>query len=395
MSTEVLTRNRDAISVKKNMSSHPKADRNLLILFSVVVLDLIGFGVVVPILPFYAQQYGASATILGILLASYSGMQFLFSSVWGRLSDHIGRKNVLLLTMGGSAVGLFILGTAHSLVMLFVGRILAGIFAANVSVASAYITDITTEENRTKGMGMIGAAFGVGFLLGPALGGALSKQGYHVPILTAAGLSIANMIYASWRLKEPARHHHVEAIKTKVLADKYVLKMCILYLVFTLGVTQLESVFAFFMKDKFGFDAMHVAYILALMALVMIGVQGGGIRSLSKKYGEKKLLLVGSLILTTAFMFVPLLSQVSFLLIPLTLSSFGRGIAQPAMMSLVSKKASPHMRGSVMGTFQASASLGRVVGPFVAGVLYDQWHASPFYLASILLVIVMGISISL
>lgn len=377
------------------MSSHPKADRALLILFSVVVLDLIGFGVVVPILPFYAQQYGANATVLGILLASYSAMQFLFSSVWGRLSDHIGRKKVLILTIGGSAIGLFILGTAHSLVMLFAGRILAGIFAANISVASAYITDITTEENRAKGMGLIGAAFGVGFLLGPALGGALSKQGYHVPILTAAALSLCNMAYASWKLKEPERHHHIEAIKTKVLANKSVLKMCVLYLIFTLGVTQLESIFAFFMKDKFGFDAMHVAYILAAMALVMIGVQGGGIRSLSKKYGEKKLLLVGAFILAIAFLFVPSSSRVPLLLIPLALSSLGRGIAQPSMMSLVSKKASPHMRGSVMGTFQASASLGRVIGPFFAGVLYDHWQASPFYLASFLLIVVIGVSITL
>ena len=150
-----------------------KSRSSLLILFSVVVLDLIGFGIVVPILPFYAEKYGANATILGLLLMSYAMMQFLFATLWGRLSDRIGRKKVLLLTMGGSVLGLLVLGLANSLALLFAGRILSGIFGANISVASAYVTDVTTPENRAKGMGMIGAAFGIGFILGPALGGAL------------------------------------------------------------------------------------------------------------------------------------------------------------------------------------------------------------------------------
>ncbi len=381
----------------------PVSNRNLLILFSVVVLDLIGFGVVVPILPFYAEQYGASATVLGLLLTSYSAMQFAFSSLWGRLSDRIGRKKTLLLTIAGSAVSLVLVGLADSLVLLFAGRILSGIFAANISVASAYVTDVTTEESRSKGMGLIGAAFGIGFLLGPAMGGVLSSRGYHVPILAAAALSALNFFYALWRLPEPARHHRPslspnlskdEAVETRVLFHPQVFKLCSIHFLFTVGVNQLESVFAFFMMRRFGYDAMHVAYILALMALIMILIQGGLIRALTEKYGETLLLVAGSLLLAASFAFVPWSPTVALLLLPLGIASVGRGISQPALMSLVSKKSPPHMRGAVMGTFQASASLGRVIGPVIAGVLFDQGMALPFYAAAGLMACVFLISLN-
>lgn len=372
------------------------SNRSLFILFSVIVLDLIGFGVVMPILPFYAKEFGANATVLGLLLTSYSAMQFVFSSLWGKLSDRIGRKKVMLMTIAGSSASLLLVGLADTLVLLFVGRILSGIFAANISVASAYVTDVTTEENRSKGMGMIGAAFGVGFLLGPALGGVLSSHSYYLPILVAAGLSTLNLVYAAWRLPEPARHHHPEeAIETRVLSQPAILKLCSLYFLFTLAVTQLESTFAFFMMKRFGYDAMHVAYILALMALIMVAIQGGLIRSLTQKYGENLLLISGSLLLAGAFAFVPSSPTVTLLLLPLGFASVGRGIGQPALMSLASKKSSSHNRGAVMGTFQASASLGRVFGPVVAGALFDQGIPFPFYLAAILMAAVFVLALNL
>jgi DHA1 family tetracycline resistance protein-like MFS transporter len=299
--------------------------------------------------------------------------------------------------MGGTCLGLILTGIADTLLLVFVGRILSGIFAANISVASAYVADITTEENRSKGMGMIGAAFGIGFLLGPALGGTLSHYGYHVPILTAAILTAVNMIYASLRLTEPKRHHThpEEIIQTKVLSHRPILKICLVYFIFTLGVTQLESIFAFFMMDRFQYDAMHVAYILAMMALVMVAIQGGLIRILTQKYGENLLFISGVMILSFAFFLIPKSASVPLLLLPLSFAAVGRGISQPSLLSLISKKAPPHMRGAVMGTFQASASLGRVVGPALAGLFYDQWQASPFYFAAILMVAVFLISMNL
>lgn len=376
------------------MSIHPSPRQSLLVLFSVVVLDLIGFGIVVPILPFYAKQYGANATILGLLLASYSAMQFLFSPIWGRLSDRIGRKKVLLVTIAGSALSLTLLGTANSLALLFVGRLLSGAFAANISVASAYVSDVTTEENRAKGMGLIGAAFGIGFLLGPALGGILSRHGYHVPLLAAAGLSLLNLVYAFVQLPEPTHHHHVEEkIKTSLLKDHpALLRLCLVSFVFTVAVNQLESTFAFFMMQRFAYDAIHVSYILAMMALIMVGIQGGLIRILSQRYGEIFLLIAGSLMLTVSFAAVPWSPTVALLLLPLGIASVGRAISQPALMSLVSKKSPPHRRGAVMGTFQASASLGRVIGPMIAGYLFDLSIPYPFYLAGALMVVVFALA---
>lgn len=371
-------------------------NRSLWILFSVVAVDLIGFGIVVPILPFYAEQYGANGAILGLLLTSYAAMQFLFSSFWGKLSDRIGRKKVILLTLVGSSFSLLLLGLAHSLLFLFIGRLLSGIFAANISVASAYVADVTTDENRSKGMGLIGAAFGVGFLIGPALGGILSSHSYATPILFASFLTVVNIIYAFFGLKEPERHQQAPetvidrtAIKTAVLSNKTIFKICLIYFVFTVSVSQLESIFAFTMKDSFFYSAKQVAYLLALMAFIMIAIQGGLIRSLTRLFGETRLLIAGTLLLTLAFFFLPRMATVSLLIIPLVVASIGRGLAQPSLMSLVSKKATPQMRGAVMGTFQASASLGRVVGPLAAGLLYDQWHSSPYYLAAGLMGIVV------
>ncbi len=359
---------------------------SLAILFSVIVLDLIGFGIMIPILPFYAEEYGANATTLGFLLTSYAGMQFLFSPFWGRLSDRWGRKKILLLTMTGSSLGLLILGLANSLPMLFIGRIFSGIFGANISVATAYVSDVTTEENRAKGMGLIGAAFGIGFILGPALGGILSIHSYATPILFAAGLSALNVVYAWRRLGESRSGQTRTPLGIlKTLQLPAVSTLCLLNLLFTLGVTQLESTFAFFMKDRFGYDAKHVAYVLVLMALIMVLVQGGLIRRLAPRFGEKKLLISGALILALAFIFVPTSPNVAWLLFPLSIASLGRGICQPSLLSLASKSADPAIQGSVMGTFQSAASLARVIGPTVAGLLYDQNTSLPFYCAATLI----------
>lgn len=366
------------------------SNKPLLILFSVIVLDLIGFGIVIPILPFYAETYGANATILGLLLTSYAGMQFLFSPVWGKLSDKIGRKKVLLITMVGAIGGMIVLGSAPNLMWLFIGRIISGIFGANISVATAYVSDITTEENRAKGMGLIGAAFGVGFVLGPALGGLLSVYGYSIPIYFAAGLGLINVFYAKQRL--PESHPATTATKPRLLEflrGPGILKFCVLNLLFTASVTQLEAVFAFFMMDRFSYDAVHVAYVLVFMAMIMVLVQGGLIRRLVPRFGEKKLLLVGALFLVIAYVAIPKSHSVAWLLLPLSIASMGRGVAQPSLLSMVSKLATPEERGAVMGSFQSAASLARIIGPVIAGILYDQNLPYPFYFAA-LLMIAMG-----
>lgn len=370
------------------------ADRSrapLAILFSVVIVDLIGFGIVMPVLPFWATDLGANGWTYGLIQSSYALSQFLLAPVWGRVSDRFGRRPVLLVTIAGTSASLAWLGMAESLTGLFAARILAGGFAANISVASAYITDVTDDHERTRWMGMLGASFGIGFLLGPAIGGLLAPYGYAVPMLAAAGLAALNFVLAVFLLQEPPRHHSPERglSRLEVLRDPAVRRICLAYLFFALAVTQLENMFPLYMKDAFGFDARGVAWLLVGMAVLMGGIQGGAMRSLAARYSERSLVLVGSLLMAAAFLLVPVAPTVSVLLLPLGVSAVGRAIAQPSLMSLVSFEANVESRGAVMGTFQSMASLARIFGPAVAGLLYDQNHDWPFWLAGLLMVVVV------
>lgn len=371
-------------------SSAQGSRSTLFILLSIVVVDLIGFGIVMPVLPFYARDFGVTATTLGLLMMSYAAAQFVCAPLWGRLSDRVGRRPVILFSVAGTSASLLFFGLAESILWLFVARVLAGGFAANVSVASAYISDVTNEDERTRWMGMLGASFGVGFILGPIIGGLLSPLGYRVPMLVAAGLAFINLIYAAFSLKEPDRHVDrgataVSASRFSVLRGPEVRRLCLIYFVYSIAVSQLETIFAFFMIDRFEFDALEVAWIFVGMAIVMGGIQGGGMKPLSARYSEKQLVVTGSLLLGLGFVLLPSAPTWAVLLLPLALAAVGRAITQPPLMSLTSMVATSDTRGVVMGTFQSSASLARVVGPVLAGLLYDVAEPGPFYLAAALM----------
>jgi MFS family permease len=367
------------------------ARRGLAVLFSVVIVDLVGFGIVMPALPFWAREFGADATILGLLMSAYAVAQFLCAPLWGRLSDRIGRRPVLLGTIAGTAAAMLGVGLAPSLAWLFVARFAAGAFAANVSVASAYISDVTAPAERTRWMGMLGASFGVGFVLGPAIGGLLQPFGHAVPMLVAAGLAAVNWVIALARLVEPERHAPGAAApggRLGVLRDPVVRRITLANLVFSLAVTQLETLFAYFMMDRFAWDMRRVGLLLAGMAVVMGAIQGGGMKALSARVPERSLVVGGVLLLAIGFGGVPFAGSVALLLLPLLLAAVGRAIAQPALLSLASQAARPDQRGVVMGAFQSSASLARIVGPTLGGLLYDVSLPAPFWLASVLLLFV-------
>ncbi|MCZ6783297.1 MAG: MFS transporter [Proteobacteria bacterium] len=360
-------------------------------MFGVVVVDLIGFGIVMPVLPFYAEEYGASATTLGLLLAVYAAAQFVFAPLWGRLSDRIGRRRVMILTVAGTAVSLGALALADTLAGVFAARLLAGVFAANVGVASAYISDVTADDERTRWMGMLGASFGVGFLLGPAIAFALAPWGYRAPLVAAACLAAINVLLVVAALREPAQHAGGSAgrmSRRDVLRDPLLRRLCGVNLLFSIAVTQLETVFAFFMMDRFDYDLREVALVFAGMAVLMGGIQGGGMRALAARFSERGLVVTGSMVLGAAFLLVPQSPTVPVLLVPLALAAAGRAILQPSLLSLTSLTAPPESRGVVLGTFQSAASLARVVGPVAAGWLYDQTQAAPFWLAGCLLAVV-------
>jgi MFS family permease len=371
----------------------------LVSVFGVVIVDLVGFGIVMPILPFWAREYGASATTLGWLAATYAAAQFLFAPLWGALSDRAGRRPVLLGTIAGTTLSLALLALANGIAMLFAARLLAGLFAANFSVASAYVSDVTPPEQRTGRMALLGACFAIGFTLGPALAGPLSLLGVHAPIVVAAALSAANLVYAWLRLAEPEKLDVAGAAdaappeaargpRFAALADPRVRAIALANLAFSLAVTQLESMFQYFMVDRFGWNAFRVSLLLVAMAVVMGGVQGG-MRRIVPRFGEARLVVAGALAMAAAFALIPEMTSVALLLLPLALSAIGRAIAQPSMMGLVSRAAHAGNRGAVMGAFASMASLARVFGPIAAGWLYDRDIAYPFWLAALFVSLVL------
>jgi MFS family permease len=372
------------------MSAPPVAParRGLGVLFAVVIVDLVGFGVVMPVLPFWAQEFGADAVAFGLLQSSYAVAQLVCAPLWGRLSDRVGRRPVLLSTIAGTALAMLATGLAPSLAWLFAARLLAGGFAANISVAAAYIADVTLPEERTRWMGLLGASFGIGFVLGPAIGGLLAPYGHAVPMFFTAGLAAVNWGVAALRLVEPVRHEAAErgGRRFALLRNPALRAVVLANLAFSLAVTQLETFFAYLMKDRFGWGASQFAWILVAMAIVMGGIQGGGMKALSARYPERRLVVAGVIVLAFGFAGVPLAPTVALLLLPLLLAAVGRAIAQPALLSLASQAARPEQRGAVMGAFQSSASLARVLGPALGGMLYAVALPYPFWLASALLV---------
>jgi DHA1 family tetracycline resistance protein-like MFS transporter len=379
-------------------SEIPRPRSTLPILFSVIIVDLIGFGIVVPVLPYITQDHGLNQAMLGLLLASYAAMQFIFAPIWGRLSDRVGRRPVMLATILGSSACLLLLGLTDSIVGLFVARILGGAFAANISVATAYLSDVTDESERTRWMGMVGASFGIGFLLGPPIGGVLALHDYSTPMIVAAGMAAINFGFAFFRLREPERHISRESgAKSRDLmrGNKSLQRFFAVNLFFCLAVAQLESMFVPFVRDRFQYDPLQAAMIMFAMAFVMGGIQGGGMKALAGRFGEKQLVIVGIGLMTVAFAAVPFIHAVPLLMVPLLISAVGRAISQPSLMSMVSLTATANQRGEVMGTFQSAASLARAIGPLVAGLLYDHNTVLPFLLASVFtgVAIVIGLGL--
>jgi DHA1 family tetracycline resistance protein-like MFS transporter len=359
----------------------------LIVIFTTVFIDLVGFGIVIPVLPFYAEGtvFNATPRMVGLLFASYSVMQLIFSPVLGGLSDKYGRRPVLLISIIGTGIGFLVLGFAQTLFMLFLGRILDGITGGNISTAQAYIADITTQENRAKGMGLIGAAFGLGFILGPAIGGILSRWGIQVPFFFAAALCFANSLRLYFRLPEtvtpdhPAKHLAGARSFRKVLVSlkqprlSFVL---IIYFLFIVAFSIMTTAFSLFTMFRFGYDAQHTGYLFAYVGLIAVIIQGGLIGRLVKRFGELPLVIFGALCFAISLFAVPFVGPaaggLAALLVGGGVFSMGNSLAGPALTSLASKSVGPAEQGAVLGVTQSVASLARAVGPFLAAVLINS-----------------------
>lgn len=360
----------------------------LIIIFTTVFIDLVGFGIVIPVLPFYAEgtAFNATPRTVGILFASYSIMQLIFAPILGGLSDKYGRRPVLFLSIIGTGIGFLILGLADSIWMLFAGRILDGITGGNISTAQAYIADITTSENRAKGMGLIGAAFGLGFIFGPAIGGILSRWGIHVPFLFAAALCFANSVLLYFRLPEtitpdhPARNQAARGRGLKQLIESLqqprLAFVLTIYFLFIVAFSIMTTTFSFYTMFRFGYDAQHTGYLFAYVGIIAVIIQGGLIGRLVKRFGELPLVIVGALCFAISLFAVPFVGPaaggLAGLLIGGGVFSMGNSLATPALNSLASKSVGPAEQGVVLGVMQSVASLARAVGPLLQAILISS-----------------------
>ena len=357
-----------------------------------VVLDLVGFGIVIPLLTFYAEEYGAGPVAVTLLMAVYSLAQFLMAPVWGALSDRYGRRPIMLFSIAMATVCLAGFAWAESLVMLFVFRTLHGAAAANISTAQACVADATTPENRAKGMGMIGAAFGLGFTIGPFIGGELSVHGLAAPIWFAAALSALNLILAVVWLREtrqpdtqrPTRSIHPSAFLR--VAKHPTVGLCIvLTFVMTVAFAIMESSFTLFAEHVRELDARMVGRMFGVAGLTMIFVQGGIIGRLVKRFGEGPLIPVGIGLLAIGLFALPLAPPVGAMTAVFMLMAVGQGLASPSLHSLISRGTSEDEQGFVLGTNQSMSALARAVGPSLAGWIYLGGPSWPFYTSGTIL----------
>ncbi len=403
----------------------------LFIIFTTIFIDLIGFGIVLPVLPLYAQTFGASPLTIGIIVASFSLMQFFFMPVWGRVSDRYGRRPVILWSLVASAVSYLIYGFAHSLAILILSRVFAGIAGATVSTAQAYIADVTTKENRAKGMGLIGAAFGLGFIFGPVIGGVLSESGhvlqhiagalhggmfdgfarwldiqsaaigldvrFDIPALFAATLCLANAGLAYFRLPEslhpdsrPTQAMRMVPRKTFIhaLTRPYLGILLLLFFLVTFAYANTYGTLPLFTRQTLQLSALENGYVFAFMGLITTITQGGLIGRLTKLFGERRLLLIGCVSMVVGFTVLALSTTIPMLAVGILFLSTGTGLCNPVIPSLITQESNPREHGSMLGISQSFSSLGRVLGPSWGGLVYDRLgHQWPFFTAAMFMVV--------
>jgi len=370
------------------------------IVFLTVFLDLIGFGIVLPLLPFYATELGASPFEVGLIIASYSAMQFLFAPIWGALSDHFGRRPLLLVGLFGSAVSYVVFGLASTLEVLLLSRVIAGIMGANIPVAQAYIADSTTREGRARGMGLIGAAFGLGFIFGPAIGGGLSPWGYGVPGFVAAGLSLAAAGAAWFWLPESlAPENRVKGgpgplsavtgrarAASKVLARKRLRDPIGVFFLGTMGFAGFTTIFPLFLENPLGLTALYAGGMFALVGMVSAGVQGALIGPMVERYGEQTNAALGGALLSVGIIAMGLAQSIVATIVSLLAVGLGWGLLAPSLQSLVSRRALANEQGQVLGVNQSAGALARVIGPVAAGWAYGALGPGMGFVAGGLLI---------
>lgn len=380
-------------------------------LFLVVFVDLVGFGLIIPLLPFYGEHFHASPGEVGLLMAVYSLTQFIFATVWGRLSDSLGRRPVLVMTLAGATLSYLWLAFADSLWMLFAARALGGAMAGNISAAFAYVADITTPANRAKGMGVVGAAFGLGFIFGPAIGGALAGHDpahadYMTPALAAAGLSATAMVLAIFVLPESlpraVRRAHAGLARTsrwrmlrEALGRPAVGRLILIAFLATFVFAGMETTFAMWSRRQFGWGPEQNGYLFAYVGVISAFIQGGLVGRLAHRFGERALIVAGTVALAAGMLSIPLASSLPLLAVTMFLVAVGFSLMTPSLNSAVSLAVGAGVQGGTMGVSRSATTLARVLGPAWAGLLFEHVGKDwPFFAGAAVMAAVFALALA-
>ena len=380
-----------------------------LVIFLTILLSTIGFGVCIPVLPLYAEKFGATEFVNGLLTGVFALVMFVSSPLWGKLSDRIGRRPVLIFSVLGSAIGYFIMGWAGSLVWLFVARIIDGASGGNIATAQAYIADISSKESRSKAMGMIGAAFGLGFIIGPAIGGIMAKWSPHAPFYFVGVLCLINALLVYTSLPESLPHDRRTTREAELPLRELLnhtdpgifMRVATAYLVCLAAFSIMTAVFSLFGLHRFGLDAQHIGYVMAAIGVIGVIMQGGVIRRLLPRYGEVTLARSGFVFLLVSFILLPMVGGMTSLLIVSCLIAVGNSLTQPTLNGLASRSVDSAWQGRAMGVLQSCASLGRGIGPVLGGWLLgfdrgaNHYGRTPFWVAAALMVATLIIAAGL
>ena len=369
--------------------------RGFWVIWSTVALDMIGFGIVAPILGRYADRFGASGFQVGLLFASFSLAQMIFAPILGRWSDRVGRKPVIVISLFGTALGSFITGAAGALWVLFAGRLIDGASGASVSVAQSAITDLATKEQRARMLGMLGMAFGVGFVFGPAIGGLAALGGPHIPFYVAGTLALINAVAAIIRLQEtrvpnktaPTTRVHVPFRKRRygALAGVGFFSM--------LAFSGFEATFSLFGGARFNLTEASTAVVFLGVGVVMSAVQGSLIGPLTSRFGSLQLLRNGLVLVSIGLLFLGAAVIWPTMIVALLFMVVGAGISNPSLTALVADSAHEDRRGEALGIQQSASALARVIGPPLAGLAFDHVGiGAPFTFGALIYVLAIGIA---